>query len=112
MLPSFATQTVTRLRAPLVDDGHNNAVPNWSAATSTPITGCSVQPGSTDEVLENRDTTLIQWTVYAPSTADVLSSDRISYLGVEYEIDGQPAAWPSPSGALDHKVLLLKRWNG
>lgn len=113
MLPSFATQTVIRVRPAIVTDGHNNQVPDYGNVVLTNIPGCSVQPGVTDELLDHRDTTLIQWTVYAPSSsADIQQFDRIRHLGIDYDVDGEQASWVSPTGFLDHKVLLLKRWNG
>jgi len=112
MLPSFARQTVDRIRAASTDDGHGNDEPNWGDASEITLPGCSVQPGATDEVLAGRTATLIQWTVYAPPGVDVLATDRIRYQDVVYEIDGEPARWSSPTGTLDHIVLLLKTWEG
>jgi len=112
MIASFARQTLGRIRATTADDGHGNQTRDWAAATTELIPGWSVQPGATDELLAGRDATLIQWTAYGPGTADVLGSDRIQFAGTVYEIDGEPARWPSPTGALDHVVLLLKTWEG
>lgn len=111
MIP-FATQTIDRLRATVTVDARNNAVEDWETPDVLSIEGCNVQPGMTMEELVNRDTTLIQWTVLAPPDADVRPNDRIDYRGIEYEIDGMPAAQPSPTGALNHLVILLKRWEG
>jgi hypothetical protein len=108
MLTSFSTQTITRLRPTLAADGHGNLEPNWSAATELVIDWCSVQPGATEEDLAGRDSTLIQWTVFAPLAADIRPGDRIRYKGKTY--DGEPARWET--GILDHQVVFLKTWEG
>lgn len=109
MLPSFATQSVTRLRASTTTD-HGNTIPDWTSPSSTAITGCSVQPGTTVEDLSHRDGVLIEWIVYAPSGTDVLASDRIQYGGNTYEVVGEPDRFQT--GILDHVAFRLKRWEG
>lgn len=110
MLPSFANATVTRLRPTLVDDGHGNLEPDWGAPVTADIPGCSVQPGATAEDNANRSGVLIQWTVYAPPTADVAAGDAVVYSGTRYSVSGEPARWNV--GFMDHKVILLTRWEG
>lgn len=112
MFPSFATQTVTRLRPEMADDGHGNTQPDWTRVSSTPIANVVVQPGASEENLLGRDATLIRWTVLAQAGTDILATDRISYQGVTHEVDGPPMAQPSPTGNLSHVVILLKLWNG
>jgi hypothetical protein len=111
MLPSFASQSILRERAALVDDGHGNQVRDWTSPSVLSITGCSVQPGTTAVDRLNRDGVLIQWTVFCPAGADVLAGDRIQLAGgLRYEIDGEPLRWQF--GVVDYVVLYLKRWEG
>lgn len=110
MLPSFATQTITRQRPAMVDDGHGNRVPDWTSTTDVVIPGCSVQPGATAEDNANRDGVLIHWTVYAPSTVDVQADDAVVYEGTRYAVNGNPARWGS--GILNHVSIQLRRWEG
>lgn len=110
MLPSFATQSITRVRASTTEDIYHNDVVDWGLASETLISGCSVQPGATTEDLINRDGVLIQWTVFAPSGTDIEATDRVKYLGATYEIDGEPDRWAT--GVLDHVRFFLKRWEG
>ncbi|AJT42417.1 hypothetical protein [Psychromicrobium lacuslunae] len=110
MLPSLMRQSFTRLRAPLVDDGHDNETQDWSKAQALEISNCLITPGATDEVIANRNGVLIQFTVHAPAGADVQALDRAIYQGVEYEIDGEPERWDT--GVLDHTVIYLKKWRG
>lgn len=113
MLPSWANDTITRRRAPLVDDGHGNQVPDWDAPTADAvIRGCSVQPGATDETLGGRDTTQVDYTVYAPAGVDVKATDGIEYGGDLYEVNGAVRRWSSPTGALAHSMFELRRWEG
>jgi hypothetical protein len=107
----FATETLVRERPRRVDNGHGGFEDDWSEPDTLELFG-SVDPGASDEVLQNRDGTLIQWTVYLDGSPDVLSTDRVQYNGHTYAIDGEPAGWNSPIDILDHRVLLLKRWEG
>lgn len=110
---SFATQTLTRVRYPLVGDGHGNQVRDTGAVPDeVEVPGCSIQPGASAEVLAGRDAVSVLWTVYAPPGADVVALDLVRYAGVLYEVSGEPARWPSPTGSLDHMVVLLVRWEG
>lgn len=107
---SFATQTITRQRPMLVDDGHGNQIPDWSNPDSLDIPGCSVQPGASQEDLINRDATLIAYTVWAPAGADVNAGDHVTFGSTIFEVDGEPERWAT--GILDHTKILLTRWEG
>ena len=111
MLPSFASQTVTVRRAPLVADAHGG-YRDWSVATPSTLTGCLVQPVSSSEEATNRDGVVADARMHAPAGTDVLSSDRLVVDGAEYEVIGEPLRWPSPTGALAHVEVLLRRVEG
>lgn len=113
MLPSFARQTITIRRAPLVTD-HGAQVRDWDSddVAEHSVAGCSVQPLTGQEILANRDTVQAQYRVYAPPGADVEATDHVTFGGDDYEVVGEPLRWPSPTGALDHVELLLNRWEG
>ena len=51
-------------------------------------------------------------TAYIPNGADVKSGDRIVFDGLTYEIEGEPRAWVSATGAKDHILLNLRRYSG
>lgn len=108
MLPSFATQTITVVEPALIDD-RGTQVPDWSAppVSETTVTDCSVQPGASAEVLAARQGVSVKWTVYAPAATAVTAHSAVRYAGVLYAVDGEPQQWPSPTGALDHRVILL-----
>lgn len=111
MLPSFATQRVVRIR-PTTKDVRGSRVPDWSNSDRKVISGCSVQPASTDLSQDGRVLGILDgMTCYMPENADVLEGDRIEYEGIIYTIDGAPRVWPS-AGNLAHKQLRLVRWSG
>lgn len=107
MLPSWATQTVTVVEPTLVDD-RGTLVPDYDVpASETVVPGCSVHPGASDEVLAARQGVAVRWTVYAPAGVVVTAHSAVRLDGRLYAVDGEPARWPSPTGGLDHVVLLL-----
>ncbi|AYN56827.1 head-to-tail stopper [Arthrobacter phage Andrew] len=111
MLPSFATQEITLVHPVWTADARNVRRPDYGAAAErVPVPGCSVQPGASAEVLGGRDSVAVRWSVYAPAGTVVEATDAVEYLGKLYRVEGQPQAWPSATGALDHVLLLLLDW--
>lgn len=115
MIVSFATQTVTRIRAELVpdDDGSNygNGVWDWDNAERVDIGDVSVQPVQRPEIVgPAADAVPTRWLIIAPDGSDFLATDRVEYNGVEYEIDGDPAVFET--GVLNHVELFVQRIAG
>jgi hypothetical protein len=110
----IGADTITIRHAPLLDDGHNNQLPNWAAATSAVVRGCAIEPGAPIEFLLGRDASLISWTVYAPPGIAVESTDRVLLNGspIVYEVYGEPARWNSITGNLDYTAIILQKWGG
>lgn len=106
---SFANETLTRLRAPLVKD-HGSMVSNWAAATTAVLTGWSLQPGASVEDLQNREAVRVDWTAYGPYDADVTAADRIRLPSGDYSVIGEPERWKSPTGRVSSTKLLLQKW--
>lgn len=105
-------QTVTVLDAPLVDDArHGGKRRNWAAATSTVLTGCSVQPWAADEATADREFTATHLRLFAPYGALPLATSRVVHDGVTYEVDGEPARWRDDSGP-SHVEASLKQMAG
>ena len=112
MLPSFCTQSITRIR-PGTKTLRGSVVFDWQNVTTLVITGCSVQPAGTSLSQDGRVLALTDGlTAYVPDGADVQEGDRIQYGGQTYTINGSPRVWPSASGGLDHIQLNLERWSG
>lgn len=111
MLPSFCNDSIKVVRAPLVSS-RGSVERDWSRATETTLNGCSVQPTATSANLEGREQTAIAFDCYAPQDSDIQASDRIEFNGESYAIDGVPFEWKSPTGAVSHMLIKLKRWQG
>lgn len=92
--------------ATLVDDYHNEEL-DWSSATSSPVFGCSVQPGGGTQDVTNREAITTLYTVWAPLGTLVADVNRVAYSGVVYDIDGPIERWET-GDRLDHLVLRLK----
>ncbi len=119
MLPSFWTDTVDVLQAELVDDAdgsnYGDSVLDWPNATTTTLEGVHVQPVAEPEQLTaGRDTVVTRWRLQLPAdvaaslpAGELQATDRVVYREKTYEIDGQPEAWPSPSGTMDHVDAFL-----
>lgn len=111
MLPSFARQTITRVR-PGTKERRGSTVPDWESATSKVISGCSVQPASTSLSQDGRVLGIEEGlTAYLPEGSDVRAGDHIVFEGETYEIMGEPKRW---TGAFTRSniQLSLKRWEG
>lgn len=112
MLPSFCTETITRERAKFVER-RGALVPDWEGEVETvEISGCSVQPASTVRAFRRSANVESGMTLFAPPESDIQDSDRITYQGKQYLIDGEPQVWLSPSRAVSSMQVHLKRWKG
>lgn len=111
MIPSFARQSVTRIR-PGVKTVRGSDIPDWENATSLVISGCSVQPAATEMSQDGRVLGILDgMTAYLPPGADVQEGDRIVYDGETYVLDGAPRVWEAAFN-LSHVQIRLRRWSG
>lgn len=111
-LLSFFNRTITRIRPGTITE-RGTDYPNWEDADELDIPNCCVAWKNTSLSQEGRVLGLIDTRVlYAPLDADIKEGDRIRYKGKVYEIDGDPMDWESPTGALDHYEIDLKRYEG
>lgn len=113
MLPSFARETVTVIHPGTTTD-RGTTVPDWSTATETPVTGCSVQPAGTSRNFASARVLSVQdaYTLYAPPGAPIAPGDRIRCKAGTFETDGAPEIWDSPTGRVTHVQWTLRRWEG
>lgn len=112
MLPSWANDTVTRIRPGQIDR-RGSIEPDWSNATEKEITGCSVQPGGTSLSQDGRVLAISDgYTCYMPPGSDVIAGDKIRYNGQEFQIIGEPRPWASPTGRVSSLQAQLQRWSG
>lgn len=110
MLPSLmARQSYTRKRFPRVND-HGAQVIDYSGTPVTAVYLGSIQPGTGDTDLTNRDGAEIVYTIYGQPTDDVKHDDVIELTDGDYQVNGAPERWGT--GILDHQVIRLSRWTG
>lgn len=111
MLPSFCSQSITRLR-PGTTTSRGSTIPDWSHATSATISGCSVQPSTTSLSEDGRVLGISdRWTAYLPEGSDVQAGDRIVFEGQTFTIDGEPRVWTGPFTRSNIQLSLI-RWEG
>ena len=112
MLPSWANDSITRLRAAVITQ-RGSEIPDWSNPDSLVIPGCSVQPAGTSLTEDGRvQGTSDGCTCFLPPGSDVRAGDRILYNGATYTIMGEPRRWTSPTGLVSNVQLQLERWYG
>lgn len=113
MSRTFYAESVTRQRAPLSDDGRGNTIPNWSGTLSTStITGCRVQPLTSEELVENRYASDVTFRLLAPYGSDITYLDRIVAAEGTFEVWGEPESHKSPTSAAAHDEVMLRRVDG
>jgi hypothetical protein len=54
----------------------------------------------------------VRWSWFAPPGTDVQATDAVEWEGKTYAVDGEPARHRSPTGDLDHVLVLLIDWRG
>lgn len=112
MLPSWASDTVIRLRATIITQ-RGSEIPDWTNPNRLTITGCSMQPAGTSLTQDGRvQGTSDGYSCFLPPGADVQAGDRIEYGGLVYTIMGEPRVWQSPTGRVSNTQLQLERWYG
>ena len=111
MLPRFARQTATVLRAPLVER-NGRQIRDWKKATSHTVNRCLVQPLSTQLTLEQREGIEIDATAYFQPGTDIQADDRVEFDGNKYVVSGEPLKVVSPTGRLTHVKAFLKAYRG
>jgi hypothetical protein len=101
--------TITVVRPP---ERGPNGDPLPGTGTSTDVDGCSVQPRTSTEATDGRDTVITGLIAYIPAGADIRSTDQIIFRGETYAVDGDPGYWDDLTATPDHIELLLRRVTG
>ena len=109
---AWTNDSITRIR-PGTKVSRGSQIFDWEKANELTISSCSMQPASTSLDTNGRVLGVSDgYTLYAPLTADIKAGDRIVYNGESYTINGEPRAWKSPFGAVEHLVVNLMRYYG
>lgn len=115
-LPAWFTDELLVRRPGATTDRYGDSAEDWSAPVEHTVTDCKVNPvagGPEDQgLLDDREALTRRWVVAAPPDADILSTDRIVWREVEYEVEGEPLVWRSPLGGVDHLYVQLVRVEG
>jgi hypothetical protein len=109
---SFATDTITVVRAERVTDSRNDVHLDWTDPDEHDVERCRWQPNGGDLLQTRRSGVVILAVVHAPTSADVTVDDRVKFNGVTYDIDSPIDLWRGPSGALAHLEIALRAVKG
>lgn len=113
-MPRFTTslaalilnETITAVqRVASGKDAYGNALFGEASAS---VSGCSVQPLTTQEILGNGDQVEAEWRLFAPASFNYDAYDYFVANGVKMEVTGDVLLWPNA----DHCEILAKRWEG
>lgn len=87
-------------------------VADWSNPTKAPVGGCWVgNPQTSTDKTQTAMPATSRATLYLPPGADVRKGDKVTYAGRDYAVDGEPMAYPSPLGGVDHIEVPLVDWS-
>ena len=112
MLPSWASDTVTRIR-PGTIERRGSQESDWANPSTLDIPGCSVQPEVTALSQDGRVLGVDDaYTCFFPPDSDVAAGDKIRYNGEDYEVIGKPRKWSSPTGRVSNLQARIERWSG
>lgn len=110
MMPSWARDTVTIHRAPLVDE-RGTQVRDYDKAETHEIRRCSFQHANSQTTWNDpRQAVTVKANLWLPSGSDIAEGDLVEFEGTKYAIDGAPHPWRSPSGRVDHIQCALIDW--
>lgn len=110
MIESLLVHDVT-VTHPVVSTDRNGARREaWSGATTSTAKGWLHQTSSS-EPIEGRDGELSLWVLYLPAGTDVDAHDRVTVLGLTFEVDAPPLPAWTPRGE-HHLEVRLRRMVG
>lgn len=106
----FSTDTITRLRAPLVND-QGALVPDWSDdnyIAKLVIDDVDIQEGTGQMNTDDRNASMTAKTVFITRRVDVLPTDRLRLSTGDYVLVMEPQVYVASTGITT--VLQLQRW--
>lgn len=99
--------TAVRLRAPVTAGyGGQTQQPDWANAVEKTLK-VAVQPISSEEETDQRQTTITRWRMFVGPDDDILATDRFRWAGRVLEVDGDVGQWRRGRG-LHHLEVVLK----
>lgn len=112
-MSALTADSVVIVRAEYVVDKYGNpsSVRDWANATRTTVPHVSVQPYTQNEEVGDRTATITQWQLYTRTNVDLLATDRVEYMGMTLEVDGEIGRWRF-AGRTHHVEVRLRRVAG
>ena len=98
--------TITVLEAPLVTGQYGRQVRDWDSATTTAVSGVTVDIASASESTGAQDQTTTQARAFLPRGASISAHARVVWAGRTWEVDGVPDD-PEGAGVLGGPVVTL-----
>lgn len=108
------TDSIVRLRAPLIADKYGNtSLRDWANASRLAVGNVSVQPDASQEETGDRNSVATGWRLFTRRGVDLdlLSTDRVEFGGMTLEADGEIGRYRF-SGRVHHVEARLKRVTG
>ncbi|MEU6437426.1 hypothetical protein ABZ874_24255 [Streptomyces albidoflavus] len=105
------TQSITILRAGIVEDDYGNEKADWADPVRLPVGGVNVQPaGGSTEDPEGKQVTVSGWRLYTPRgmDLDLRETDRVEAWGTTMQVVGKVARWPALGGGVHHVEADLR----
>src|SRR5688500_8085352 len=102
---SLGSQTLTLITPPGRDRFGD---PIAGSGSETVVGGCSVQPDTTTELTDGRDTVTTGLRVWLPAGTEVSATTKARYDGRVYSVDGEPSRWVDLDGVDDHVEIRLR----
>jgi hypothetical protein len=97
--------TVAAVRAPLITDGKGNQIRDWAHATSKSYAAW-VQPDNSLEQTVNQERIVSRWRIFTEPAADILPTDRVTWQGKTFQVDGEIQGWDIGNGVHHHEGYL------
>lgn len=121
MLPSWANQTVTRIRPAWVTQRGSQKANYENPASLLVIEHCVLEPVDSQDTRGDREATLYEKQLLLPPGSDLRATDLIvegalaladypSFVGVKYSVNGEPLVVYSPLGLADYMECRIRAW--
>jgi len=104
-------QTVTVVKRTV--SGQDSYGNDTYTETKTDIYPCVVQTSGSVETVQFTDQVSDSLTMFLPYGTDITAIDAVEYLGIRYEMQGDPSVWQSPfSGRTSPIQISVQRITG
>lgn len=121
MLPSWANQTITRIRPTWFKERGSQKANYDNPASLLIVEGCILEPVASQDARGDREATLFEYHLMLPPESDLLATDLVvegalslagypAFVGVKYGVHGNPARVKAPMGLTDYIDCRVRVW--